>query len=93
MREDKLIFYQTNEEFTITPAGAFIFIGLEPNTDFIDVKRDDGGFVVTDMAMKTSQEGIFAAGDCRSGSVKQAVSAMGEGAAVALSIRQYLKHR
>ena len=35
--------------------------------------------------------GIFAAGDCRAGSTKQAASAAGEGAAVALAIRRYLE--
>ena len=35
--------------------------------------------------------GIFAAGDCRAGSTKQAASAAGEGAAVALAIRRYVE--
>jgi len=36
--------------------------------------------------------GIFAAGDVRAGSTKQAASAAGEGAAVALGIRRYVEH-
>jgi thioredoxin reductase (NADPH) len=43
--------------------------------------------------LRTNIDGIFAAGDCRAGSTKQAASAAGEGAAVALSIRAYLESR
>ena len=41
--------------------------------------------------METSMPGVFAAGDVRSGSTKQVASAAGEGAAVALQVREYLK--
>jgi len=50
------------------------------------------GFAVREpMALETSIPGIFAAGDVRLGSTKQVASAAGEGAAVALLIREYLK--
>jgi thioredoxin reductase (NADPH) len=39
----------------------------------------------------TSMQGVFAAGDVRSGSTKQLASAVGEGAAAAIAIRQYLE--
>jgi thioredoxin reductase (NADPH) len=42
-------------------------------------------------AFETSVSGVFAAGDVRHGSTKQVASAVGEGAAVAIAIRQYLK--
>jgi len=41
--------------------------------------------------MMTSLPGVFAAGDVRSGSTKQAASAAGEGASAALAVREYLK--
>jgi thioredoxin reductase (NADPH) len=44
------------------------------------------------MELQTSVPGIFAAGDVRAGSTKQAASAVGEGATAALAIREYLKH-
>jgi thioredoxin reductase (NADPH) len=80
------------KEETHDTAGAFIFIGLDPNTSFLDGALDvDGrGFIVTDPMFRTSVEGIFAAGDVRSGSTKQIASAVGEGAAVAIQIRYYL---
>jgi thioredoxin reductase (NADPH) len=55
------------------------------------VEEDPQGFVTTDVGMQTSQAGLFAAGDCRSGSTKQAASAAGEGAAAAIAIRRYLE--
>lgn len=52
---------------------------------------DAAGFIVTDTGMQTSQPGVFAAGDVRAGSTKQAASAVGEGAAAALAIRRYVE--
>jgi len=87
--------------------GAFIFIGLDPNTAFVEgsgVRLDERGFIVTGHALVhgasadpkppilgTSVPGIFAAGDVRATSTKQVASAAGEGAAAALMIRDYLK--
>lgn len=75
------------------PDGVFVFIGLSPNTAFLPatIERNPWGFIVTDDTLKTSLEGVFAAGDVRAGSTKQAVSAAGEGATAALMIRQYFK--
>jgi thioredoxin reductase (NADPH) len=55
------------------------------------VALDDFGFIQTDIGLQTSMAGVFAAGDVRAGSTKQAASAAGEGAAVALSIRRHLE--
>lgn len=74
------------------PAAVFVFIGLDPNTGFLQdrVSLDDRGFVVTDPTFMTNVPGVFAAGDVRQGSTKQLASAVGEGAAVAIQIRGYL---
>ncbi|HYF10681.1 MAG TPA: FAD-dependent oxidoreductase [Actinomycetota bacterium] len=74
------------------PAGCFVFIGLDPNTDFVKgiVDLDERGLIVTGMGLTTSMPGVFAAGDVRAGSTKQLASAVGEGAAAAIGIRQYL---
>jgi thioredoxin reductase (NADPH) len=74
------------------PAGAFVFIGLDPNTEFLKggVRLDDRGFVATDPTFMTDVDGVFAAGDVRGGSTKQLASAVGEGAAAAIQIRGYL---
>jgi thioredoxin reductase (NADPH) len=80
-------------EETITPAGVFVFIGLTPNTAWLppEIERDRQGFIVTSLTLASSLPGVFAAGDVRLGSTKQAASAAGEGATAALMIREYLK--
>ena len=77
----------------IQPQGVFVFIGLSPNTGWLppEIQRDSPGFIVTQSNLETSMSGVFAAGDCRLGSTKQAASAAGEGATAALMIREYLK--
>jgi thioredoxin reductase (NADPH) len=73
--------------------GLFIFIGLDPNSEVLKgkVELDKFGFVVTDKTLHTGFKGVFAAGDVRSGSTKQAAAAAGEGATAALMIRDYLR--
>ncbi|HET9201077.1 MAG TPA: FAD-dependent oxidoreductase [Dehalococcoidia bacterium] len=73
--------------------GVFVFIGLTPNTEIFKdaVALDERGFIVTDGMLQTSMEGVFAAGDVRQGSTKQAASAAGEGAAAALAMRRYIE--
>lgn len=85
----------TGAEQELQPAAVFVFIGLSPNTALVDglVDLDERGFVLTDVGLQTSLPGVFAAGDCRAGSTKQAASAAGEGAAVALGMRNYLESR
>lgn len=85
----------TGEQRAINPAGVFVFIGLTPNTALVKgaIDLDESGFIKTDLALQTSRSGMFAAGDCRAGSTKQAASAAGEGAAAALAIRHYLESR
>jgi len=80
-----------NEELKV--AAVFVFVGLEPDTQFVRglVDLDPRGFVRTGATLETSQPGVFAAGDARLGSSKQLVSAAGEGATAALMIRQYLQ--
>lgn len=73
--------------------GVFVFIGLTPNSDLIKdlAEIDEFGFVLTDKTLMTSRQGLFASGDVRADSTKQAAAAAGEGVTAALMIRQYLK--
>ena len=84
---------QTGEQRELHPSGVFVFIGLTPNTDILKgkVALDERGFIVTDATLQTNIPGVFAAGDSRAGSTKQAASAAGEGAAAALMIRRYIE--
>jgi thioredoxin reductase (NADPH) len=73
--------------------GVFVFIGLSPNSDLVKglAETNEQGFIVTDSTLMTALPGLFAAGDVRAGSAKQAAAAAGEGATAALMIREYLK--
>jgi len=76
--------------------GVFVFVGLDPNSQFIKdtcIKCDEIGFIMTDEHMQTTMPGVFAAGDIRSGATMQIASAAGEGATAALKLREYLEAR
>jgi len=83
----------TGEEQIVTPRAAFVFIGLDPNTAFLQgsVDLDSRGFVDDRGGFRTSVAGVFAAGDVRRGSTKQLGSAVGDGIAALLAIREYLE--
>ncbi len=84
---------ETGEELVWNPSGAFVFIGLDPNTAFLKgtVELDKWGFVIAENGFETSMPGLFAAGDSRAGSTKQLGSAVGDGIAALLMVRQYLQ--
>ena len=73
--------------------GVFIFIGLVPNTKFLEgiVDLDPQGYVVADSHMKTSSKGIFACGDCIQKLLRQVVTACGDGATAAVAAQQYVE--
>jgi thioredoxin reductase (NADPH) len=83
-----------NKQVEFITDGVFVFIGLKPNTSFLEgsgVELDDIGMVKTNPNLETTIPGIFAAGDVRSGATMQIASATGEGATAALMIRKYLE--
>jgi thioredoxin reductase (NADPH) len=84
---------KTGERVQLDVTGAFIFIGLTPNTQFLNglVPLNEKGQIVTDLSMRTSVPGIFAAGDVRAESSRQLVSAAGDGATAALAAVRYLR--
>jgi thioredoxin reductase (NADPH) len=73
--------------------GVFIYVGLEPNTAFLRgvLALDAAGHIETDMNMRTSLAGVFAAGDIRAHSVAQIAAAAGDGATAAISAYRYLR--
>ena len=95
---DKMLDYlrlrnvKTGRSSNLEVDGVFIAVGLKPNSQLFSrlVTLDEGGFVVTDELMRTSAPGIFAAGDVRQNSFRQAITAAGDGAAAAISAFKYL---
>ena len=71
--------------------GVFVFAGYAPATDLIrdlaDVTPD--GYVVTDRSMKTSVDGLYAAGDVCVKALRQVVTAVGDGALAATELEKY----
>ena len=75
--------------------GVFVYVGLEPNSAFLrgTVALDPAGHIDTDIMMRTSVPGIFAAGDIRTHSVAQLAAVAGDGATAAFAAWRYLKER
>ncbi len=85
---------KTNKEQDYPCDGVFVFVGTEPNTDFLKgfVELTDHGFIKCDSAyLRTSTPGVFTAGDCRVGAAMQLATAVGDGVLSAMMLRQYLR--
>jgi len=88
----KLREVKTGEKSTLEVAGVFISIGLKPNTDYLKgiLPLDTAGHIITNDKMETEIPGIFAAGDVRSNSARQAITAAGDGATAAIYTEKFL---
>jgi thioredoxin reductase (NADPH) len=85
---------KTQEASDLEVDGVFVAIGYEPNTDFVDgLVELKHGFIVTDERMRTSQPGIFAAGDVRDTPLRQVATAVGDAAIAADSAYRYVSER
>jgi len=73
--------------------GVLVHIGLDPNTEYIDgvVPLDSQGQIIVNDKMETEVPHIFAAGDIRSGSPRQVVTAIGDGATAAIYAQSLLQ--
>jgi thioredoxin reductase (NADPH) len=72
--------------------GVFVAIGQSPNTHLVkDVLHlDQGGYIITNVKMETNLPGVLAAGDIRSHSIRQTISAAGDGATAAIYADRYI---
>ena len=72
--------------------GVFVSIGLKPNTGYLKgvVDLDETGMIVVNDRMETSVPGIFAAGDIRHNSIRQAIAAAGDGAIAAVNAKKWV---
>lgn len=86
---------QDGHESILPVQGVFVLIGTVPNNEMLPLAElgAEDGFVVTDNEMRTAIQGVMAAGDIRSKSVRQVVNATGEGAVAVLSAEHYLTQK
>lgn len=82
---------KTGQLKDIDAEGVFIFVGINPTTDFIDAQKDAGGFIKTNQKMETNLPGVFAAGDCRTTPLLQVATAVGDGAIAAYMADAYVE--
>jgi len=92
LRNLRLRNVKTGRSSNLEVDGVFVAVGLKPNSHVFSqlVTLDEAGFIITDELMRTSAPGIFAAGDVRQNSFRQAITAAGDGAAAASSAFKYL---
>jgi thioredoxin reductase (NADPH) len=83
---------KTGEKSTLEVSGIFVSIGLNPDTDYLKgiVPLDPAGYIITNKKMETEVPGIFAAGDIRQDSIRQSISAAGDGATAAVYAQRFL---
>ena len=80
--------------------GLFVFVGHNVNNSVLQdengtfiCETNDLGQVVVDLSMRTSVEGLYAAGDMRIEAPKQVVVAAGDGATAALQVISYIQEQ
>jgi len=88
----KLRQVKTGKKSTLDVAGIFISVGLKPNTDYLKgvLPLDNLGHIITNENMQTEIAGIFAAGDIRQNSARQAITAAGDGATAAIYAEKFI---
>ena len=77
---------------TLDISGIFVAIGSKPNTDYLKgvLPLEANGYIATNEKMETGVPGIFAAGDIRSNSIRQLITAAGDGATAAVYAEKFI---
>jgi len=88
--EEIVVKNNAGKQSTVFASGAFIYVGTDPNTEFIDVKKEKGGLILINQKMETSEKGVFAAGDCIKKELNQVATCVGEGAIAAHSAAKFV---
>ncbi len=86
---------KTGEISEIEADGVFIFVGYDPVSDLVKdlVETDERGYIITDEEMRTSMDGVFAAGDVRKKMLRQVVTAAADGAIAAVAAEHYMAEK
>ncbi len=81
---------KTENVYGMPVDGVFVYVGIRPNTEFVNVQKNSSGFIVTNEKLETSVAGIYAAGDCRNTPIWQVVTAVADGAVAAVFAHEYI---
>lgn len=83
---------KTGEEQILEVSGLFVAIGQQPDSEQFRsvVSVDEQGYIIAEEDCRTSAEGIFTAGDCRTKKVRQLTTAAADGTVAALSACEYI---
>lgn len=79
------------QELEVPGAGIFLYAGSLPDTGIYKGLNLENGFIITDEMSKTNVPGVFAAGDICKKTIRQAATAVADGAAAAISAAAYIK--
>ena len=92
VKEIRLRNVKTGKGSSLEVSGVFVAVGLRPNTGYLKglLTLDEGGFISVNGQTETGVPGVFAAGDIRAGSIRQVVSAAGDGATAAIAAERFL---
>lgn len=85
---------EMNESSQVSLSGLFVYIGMTPNTELLKnvLPLSDTGHVPTDVWMQTELPGLYAVGDIRQDSARQAITSAGDGATAAIAAYRYIKN-
>ena len=95
LEEAVLVHRSSGERRTVAAGGVVVKISRLPNTEPYagQLDLDRRGFVIADPELRTSREGVFAAGDVVEGAYWRVAYALGQGILAARSMQQYLERR
>ena len=84
---------KTGEKSTLEIGAIFPYIGFKPNSNITreNMRKDQGGYIITDANMETSIKGVFACGDVRAQLVRQVTNAVGDGTTAAVASEKYIE--
>lgn len=83
---------ESGEISSLSADGVFIFVGMIPQTDLVEMlPKDEGGYIKTNESMETAIKGMYCVGDIRSKPFRQVVTATSDGATAAFSAGLYIR--
>ncbi|MCS1352203.1 thioredoxin-disulfide reductase [Mechercharimyces sp. CAU 1602] len=84
---------ETGKTSEVSADGVFIYIGMDPLTDWAQDLgiTNEAGYIETNERMHTRLQGVFAAGDVREKTLRQVVTATGDGSIAAMEAQHYVE--